>query len=359
MLLAVNANPSVDRIWYIPGFEAGRAFRVERTWLGAGGKGCNVARVAADLGAQVAATGFIAGAAGSFVEADLSRHGVVTAFYRLAAGETRTCPTIVDPSSGRITEIREPGPVLAEADAEAFEVHFRALLAQGIPDSPRSPDPGWPLPSVVTLSGSLPPGLAAGFYARLIGAGAEARVPCILDTSGEALRRGWAAAPWAVKVNQEELLAAADPAGEAGVGGVDGRLVDQLRNLVRAGVTLAAVTLGREGLLACDGHKLWRASMPADLEVIQPVGSGDAATAALAVVLDHWLARGSLSAARWPGLGLGDLTEADRAELIHQAVVAMVAAGAANAITEGIATCPMELFATLRDRVRVEAEPLP
>jgi len=95
VILTVTPNPSVDRVWHVPGFEAGRAFRVEKTWLGAGGKGCNVARVAAGLGAEVAATGFAAGSAGEFIERDLARHGV--ALHRAGPGPPRRCAHLLPP----------------------------------------------------------------------------------------------------------------------------------------------------------------------------------------------------------------------------------------------------------------------
>ncbi|MEW6032908.1 MAG: hypothetical protein AB1645_08525 [Bacillota bacterium] len=52
-------------------------------------------------------------------------------FFRLARGETRTCPTILDPEQGLVTEIREPGPTMEAGEAEAFEHELDALLAEG------------------------------------------------------------------------------------------------------------------------------------------------------------------------------------------------------------------------------------
>ncbi|MEW6032113.1 MAG: PfkB family carbohydrate kinase [Bacillota bacterium] len=355
LVLAVTPNPSVDRVWRIPGFETGRICRVERVWLEAGGKGCNVARMADDLGAPVAATGFLAGSAGDFVERELARRGIVPAFHRLAAGETRTCPTIIDPVSGRVTEIREPGPPVGEGEVRAFAAHFDSLLGSGV-IVPRSPGPSAPArPAVVALSGSLPPGAPPDLYARLIGLAAARRIPCVLDASGEPLRVGAEAGPWAVKINREELLELTRPGdGETPPGGEgkdEAALVAGLARLVAGGVTLAVVTRGVEGLLASDGRAVWRARPPAGLRVVQPVGSGDAATAALVVRLARWLASGRLDTGAWPDLGFAALPEEERAGLVRD----MVAAGAANAVTEGLGTCPPDVFARFRREVEVEA----
>lgn len=361
VLLAVGPNPSVDRVWTIPGFEAGRAYRVGRVWTAAGGKGCNVARVAADLGLRVVATGLAAGSAGDFIVRDLEGRGVVPAFFRLPTGETRTCPTIVDPASGRVTEIREPGPAVGPAEAAGFEALLERLLEEG-PFLPtlHSSSGTAARPLVATFSGSLPPGLPEDFYAGSIRHAARRRVPCVLDASGRALALGIRAGPWAVKVNREELTGVRDHLPPAEPGPPDGlpspqTLVGLLTRVVRAGVTFAVVTMGRDGLLAFDGRTVWRGELPGDLEVVQPVGSGDAATAALGVGLARLLGEGALTTAKWPDLGFQELPAERKADLVR----AMVAAAAANAVTEGIGTFPREVFESAHRRVRVSAETLP
>lgn len=362
LLVTVTPNPSVDRVWYIPGFRPGGAHRVVRSWAAAGGKGCNVARAALDLARamsgpagcprvllRVVATGFLAGTAGDFVERDLAGRGVRVAFVRLAGGETRTCPTIVDTLSGEVTEIREPGPALALADAGALEERLASLLGEAEAEG---------VPAVVTLSGGLPREAPKDLYARLIRAAARRRVPCVLDTSGEPLAAGVGAGPWAVKVNEEELKSLAlDPAARAGIPGetAERDLAARLQALGERGVRLAVATRGRQGLLAYDGRTLWRGTLPGELDVVQPVGSGDAATAALAVRLAGWLARGALQAGDRPDLGLVSVPEPERMGVIRD----MAAAGAANATTEGIATCPRDVFRAMRERARIEPVSFP
>jgi len=348
-VIAMAANPSVDRVWRIPGFHTGGEFRVAGVWMGAGGKGCNVARVAvrlapliaAGVAVEVVATGFLAGTAGDFVERELERAGVRPRFLRLARGETRTCPTILDPEQGLVTEIREPGPTVEPGEAEAFQSGLDALLAEGED-----------VPSVLVLSGSLAPGLPEDFYGSLVRLAAVRGVPTVLDAGGAALRGGAEARPWAVKVNQAELmgLPGGEPADEAG-------LVGRLKALVAGGVALAAVTRGLRGLLAWDGRRLWRGLPPEGLKVVQPVGSGDAATAALALGLAGLLARGApppgvVPTGGRPAESLGLLGAAEVERFIRD----MVAAGAANAAGEGVGETPPELFVEFRGRVRVEFE---
>jgi tagatose 6-phosphate kinase len=136
----------------------------------------------------------------------------------------------------------------------------------------------------VVLSGSLPPGLADSTYAMLIETAAAAAVPAVLDTHGEALRRGAAAGPAIVKPNLAELAALADPAASSAlVPAADGpanlataaAAAGQLR-----GAQAVVVTLGPDGLLAATGDGCWRARAPAAVTG-NATGAGDAVAAAL------------------------------------------------------------------------------
>ena len=126
------------------------------------------------------------------------------------------------------------------------------------------------------LSGSLPPGVPAEAYAELIRLAAAGGVPAVLDTSGEALRRGAAAGPAVVKPNLAELEATvgravpADPSAVAGA-------ADELRS---HGAEAVVVSLGADGLLAVTGDGTWLAA-PARAAG-NPTGAGDAAVAGLA-----------------------------------------------------------------------------
>ena len=143
----------------------------------------------------------------------------------------------------------------------------------------------------MVLSGSLPPGLEAGTYATLIEAAAAADVPAVLDTHGEALRRGAAAGPAIVKPNLAELAALAGaagrgerPSGRASGGAPDGAAdlatvaaaAGQLR-----GAQAVVITLGPAGLLAATEDGCWRARPPAAVAG-NATGAGDAVAAALA-----------------------------------------------------------------------------
>ncbi|MCT6806939.1 MAG: PfkB family carbohydrate kinase, partial [Bombilactobacillus sp.] len=67
MDITVTINPSVDRLYQLDHLEIGELNRVQLVKKMVGGKGINAARVAACLGAETIATGFLAGPNGQYI----------------------------------------------------------------------------------------------------------------------------------------------------------------------------------------------------------------------------------------------------------------------------------------------------
>jgi tagatose 6-phosphate kinase len=164
---------------------------------------------------------------------------------------------------------------------------------------------------VVTLSGSLPPGLPLDAYADLIALARRADVPTVLDTSGPALRTGLRARPTIVKPNAAELAdLLTEPAANAlRPSESDEDLVALVRDL---GAEVVVVSRGERGLLAVHGAHSWAAAPPERIDG-NPTGAGDACVAALA--------RGLRDRIGWPEL-LAD------AVALSAAAVAVPIAGA-------------------------------
>ena len=80
MIVCVAANPSIDRLFEVDRVELGTIHRPDAFVMVPGGKGLNVARAAASLGADVLAVGILAGHAGRWLEEALAAEGVPSAF---------------------------------------------------------------------------------------------------------------------------------------------------------------------------------------------------------------------------------------------------------------------------------------
>jgi tagatose 6-phosphate kinase len=268
VILTVTLNAALDVTYELPGVTWGGSNRVTTVRRRAGGKGVNVARVAAALGSPVLATGLVGGGVGDMIRADLDQAGVPHSFTPVRQRSRQTV-TVVETHGAETTVFNEPGPRITPGEWDAFLAHYRWLMPQT---------------RLVVLSGSLPPGVPDDAYAALAG---QAYVPVIIDADGDALAQGVTARPALVKPNAEELARATghtDPLLGAG-------------RLCAQGAGSVLVSLGPEGLLAVTPDGAWRAWPPGPLPG-NPTGAGDAAVAAAA----RALATGKDGADHWPDL---------------------------------------------------------
>jgi 1-phosphofructokinase family hexose kinase len=251
VILCVATTPSIDRLFEVARLVPGAIHRPERYVAVAGGKGLNVARAAAALGAEVRAVAPLGGHAGRWIAAELERQGIAVDIVEVA-GETRSCLSVA--VGGELTEFYEHAAPLGDGGWERLE---RAVAA-------RLPAAAW-----LTLSGSLPAGAPPDGHARLIAAAHAAGVRVAVDTHGEPLEHALRAHPGLVKVNADEAAEVAAPGAAA------------LRAITRGA---AAVTHGADGLELCDEEgRILRARPPA--VGAYPVGSGDACLAGLVSAL--------------------------------------------------------------------------
>ncbi|CAM5419125.1 1-phosphofructokinase family hexose kinase [Streptomyces griseorubiginosus] len=302
MILTVTLNTALDITYRVRSLRPHTSHRVTEVVERPGGKGLNVARVLAALGHEVTVTGFTGGATGRTVQEQLTAvPGLVDALVPVT-GATRRTIAVVDERSGDTTQLNEPGPTVSAAEWSAFQEAYEDLV---------------PSVSAVALCGSLPPGVPVGAYAALIRTAKAAGVPVLLDTSGEALRRGVAARPDIVKPNADELAeltGSHDPL----------RATQDTR---RRGARAVVASLGRSGLLAATPEGRWRATPPAPVHG-NPTGAGDAVVAGLLSALvenlpwpDRLTRATALSAATVMAGTAGDFDQAAYEGLLERVTV--------------------------------------
>ena len=259
MIYTVTLNPSIDCVMAVGAIEAGATNRALSQELRFGGKGLNVSRALARIGIASVALGFTAG----FTGEALAKHTAETEplitpdFIALREGVTRVNVKLLGEAE---TEINAPGPRVGADEANALLTKLDAL---GKGDT-------------LVISGSLPAGLHADFYARMLARVRGKGVRAAVDASGEALEACLPFRPFLVKPNRQEIEAifgaGADPA-ECAV-----RLRD-------AGARNALVSLGADGaVLACeDGGVLSAPALPCEGGCA--VGAGDAMLAGFLAAL--------------------------------------------------------------------------
>ncbi|MGG0280325.1 tagatose-6-phosphate kinase [Bacillus pacificus] len=264
MILVVTMNPSVDISYPIQDFKLDDVNRVENVRKTAGGKGLNVARVVKQMGEDVLATGVIGGTIGDYIIQELTKSDIRNHFYKINQ-ESRNCIAILH--EGKQTEILESGPSLSAEEGDAFLETYRELLSEV---------------SIVTISGSLPKDLESGFYRQMVEIGREKGIPVIVDTSGEPLRQilNHHVKPFAIKPNISELFQLFGMEVEENVSS----LKQLLNNKLFHGIEWIVVSMGSAGSFLKHGADYYRVTIPA-IKVMNPVGSGDATVAGLAVAL--------------------------------------------------------------------------
>ena len=305
MILCLNLNAAIDKTIVVSSFEINKIHRPESVIALAGGKGCNVARALKTLGETPVISGWVGGFSGQFIENELLLEGMQTDFIHTDF-ESRTCTSIFDREKQTMTEIYEVGESVPLEKINELRDHILATIGKY---------------KAITLSGSLPPGVPADFYADLIEIARKENVLTFLDTSGDALRKGVEAGPFFIKPNETEAKSLL---------GID---LNDTFDFAQAVVEISTrygtnvlLSLGENGAIAAKAEEIFIVKSP-NVNAKSAVGSGDCMLAGLT----HGILQ---------GLSFGD------------AVVCGVAAGTANTLTIGAGQFKMEDFERLRDQIQ-------
>ncbi|HEY0739122.1 MAG TPA: 1-phosphofructokinase [Herpetosiphonaceae bacterium] len=297
MIYTVTLNPALDRELTVPALSFNDVLRAESVQNDVGGKGFNVSRMLASLGAESVALGFAGGPVGTWLREGLEALGIATDFVQIA-GETRTNISIVATGHDQHIKVNEAGPTISADEQQQLRAKIRHLAQAG---------DWW------VLAGSLPPGIAPTYYADLIHDIQAAGAKVLLDTSGAALTAGIAAQPFLAKPNSSEAstltgipIAAPD---------------DALRAAAAiAGVAVVVISMGKDGALLVQSGHGWQATPPRIAES-NPIGAGDSMVGGLVWALSRdlppqdalrWAVACGAATASKPGTAVGSYADVER-----------------------------------------------
>jgi 1-phosphofructokinase len=254
VIVTITPNPSVDRTVRVDSVARGAVNRAQSIRVDPGGKGVNVSRALTAHGTPTTAVLPLGGPEGHVLRALLADAGVNVVPVPIAAA-TRSNIAIIEPD-GTTTKINEPGPALSAGERDR-------LLAGAVLLLDRQPD--W-----LVCSGSLPPGVGAGFYAELVAAAHDRGVPVAVDSTGQSLELAAAAGADLLKPNEEELAQATR------------RELRTLGDVVAAAEELrtehaqVVVSLGARGaLLVADSGSVLASVATGGRTPVSTVGAGD------------------------------------------------------------------------------------
>lgn len=258
MIVTVTANPSLDRTVEVEDLRRGAVLRALSTYVHAGGKGVNVSRALVAHGLPTLAVLCTGGYAGIELVALLEDANVPFAQVPVSGG-VRTNLTLVEPD-GVVTKLNEPGPSLSEAELAALVTAATDAIHTGT---------DW-----VAGCGSLPPGIPADFYARLVERAHARGARAAVDSSGAALAECLQTGPDLIKPNLDELAECA---------GIE---VNTVADAVKAaevlrdrGAKAVLASMGPDGAILVDDQGAIHAEARLGLPVASTVGAGDATLA--------------------------------------------------------------------------------
>lgn len=266
MILTVTPNPCVDKTVYIDRLAPGTFHRSTRTSCVPGGKGNNVARAAKALGAASKALVIVGGHSGRHVVDMITNDDGVPCVPCWVVSPTRTITTVLEEAEHRQTAFFEPGSRVTEAEyANLLEIY-----AEAVRDA-----------RIAVFSGTVCDRGIERFYREAIPMAQAAGALTILDSHGREFALGLEATPYMVKPNvaeAEELVGF-----RLDTEAARWRAVDCFHE---RGVTLAALSLGKDGLLVSRGDERYHVAPP-EIREVNPVGSGDALVGGFAVGLER------------------------------------------------------------------------
>ena len=259
MILTVCLSPSIDVTVEVDALEVGKTNVAKRKRLRPGGKAINVAMGVSRLGGEVAITGFMYRENSTMFE-DLLQKGNVENDFIMNEGRVRENYKFIDHRS-MLTEVNDVGGEVAEQKLQELLQRVRTLSEKS---------------KVTVISGGLPKGVDADYYAQLFKAVSPQSLR-IVDATGGKLMAAVSAGVDLVKPNLSEL--------ENALGRVLQSKEDMLSacgELIQRGAKAVLLSLGKEGAILTDGSQSYYCKS-SSVAINSTVGAGDAMVAAVAM----------------------------------------------------------------------------
>ncbi|MDU5333983.1 1-phosphofructokinase family hexose kinase [Enterococcus sp.] len=232
MIHLVCPNPAIDRTLMVDGFVKSLPNRPYEVKEFPGGKGFNVAYA---IGFEDPAVEFcvhtIAGGRNGEYLGELAIQNKVPVKFTKIDRNTRVCNIIMDTKNHITYPIYENSFQLNDELLKEYTDTIKESIHEG---------------DYIVFSGSLMKGMPANYIAAFIDEFRVQKVKIFVDTSGDALREAYQAQPYAIKINDEEILDIFP--------GADLTTIDSYAALLAseatANIPVFIITLGENGIIA-------------------------------------------------------------------------------------------------------------
>lgn len=266
-IVTLTVNPTLDVGTSVAELVPEVKLRCEAERIEPGGGGLNAARTIKALGGSALAVHTSGAETGERLALLLDAEGIDHRPIPLA-WRTRESFSVIERSSERIFKFILPGPALSAHEVDAILAAVGGAVAEG---------------DLVLASGSLPVGAPEDLYGQFAAIAAKAGARLMVDSHGAALAGALGHGLFMIKPNWRELDALV---------GHERPLDDRRRHedaiaLVESGrAQVVVVTEGARGSFVASAEGSF-AVRPPDVEVVSPVGGGDAFAGATLLALSE------------------------------------------------------------------------
>ncbi|HHU36719.1 MAG TPA: hypothetical protein GXZ47_05765 [Treponema sp.] len=259
-IITAGMSPSIQKTMFYRILELGEVNRSTGYRLDASGKAYNSARMLNQLAPGIAVNVSPLGEENAALFLSLAEHDSVPVSHLTVPGSVRSCYTLLEPSSGRTTELVVDEPA-TPADYSALAEQFLYLCENELAGA-----------DALLVAGSRPPFWPEDLYPRLCKLARQKGTLTMADFRGKDLLMVLSTAvPSIIKINEAEFcetFACPYPLNEA-------RLELQITERSREFSTIFVVTRGTKDTLAAQDGTLFRSPV-APVSVLNTIGCGDA-----------------------------------------------------------------------------------
>jgi 1-phosphofructokinase family hexose kinase len=302
LIVTLTMNPAIDHIIGVDRLAFEDRAYIKSSRESAGGRGLNASCVAHSFGGATTAVLISGGKSGQRLESLLEccNHKIILVPVK---NEIRTNLTITD-RHGLTVNLNEIGPHLNKGEIARFERVVRQTV-----DKLKQPQNAWLL-----VCGSIPPGVPADFYARLVAMARQREVKTLLHADGDVLREGVEVSPTVVTPNQQEA--------ERLLGRnllTRTHYLEAAERIRSMGPEHVVLSLGSRGAVGAFPDGVYEA-IPPRVDAVCPIGAGDALSAAYAWAVTRgshppdalrWGVAAGTASARLPGMAFSTLTQTE------------------------------------------------
>ncbi len=262
MIVCAGLSPAWQQIYQFDGLRLGEVNRARHAAVETSGKILNALLAVHRLGAAGRGVTVMGGPLGRVIAEKLANEGVDLRVIP-SATPTRTCVTVIDQTTGAITELVENAGPISSAELAEFQSAVREEASGA---------------SHLVLMGSLPEGASPGTFREIL---EGQSVSVVADIRGPELLEILSLKPKVVKPNREELGYTFGDSIQS-----DEDLRRAMRRLEELGAQWVVVSAGPREVWA-RGDGAFHRFVPPRIEQVNPIGSGDAFASSIAVALSR------------------------------------------------------------------------